>query len=100
MVRTLKPQLFVYLAGAIEGLLLARLTARLFAARPDHPAFKALLAVTEPLRAPLAALDTGQPQFGATLEYSTLVMLVVLPALAVLVWRVLRKSSGVRAGYR
>jgi YggT family protein len=90
----------VYIIGAAEGLLLARLVLRMFAARPDNPAVAVLLAVTEPLRWPLAALDAMQPRFGAVLELSTLVLVVVLPALAVGVWRLLAGAGQVRAGYR
>jgi uncharacterized protein YggT (Ycf19 family) len=100
MSQTTAARAFVWLIGALEGLLLARLIARLFAARPDNPVFQALLSVTDLLRAPLAALDSAQPRFGATLEYSTLVLLVVLPAVALVVWRVLERSGGVRTGYR
>lgn len=80
--------------GIAEGLLLARLVLRLFAARPDNPVIAALMAVTEPARLPLAALDVAQPQFGAVLEISTLVLVVALPVLVAVVWRV----SGRRAG--
>lgn len=73
-------------AGAAEGLLLARLLARLLAARPDSPAFAALYALTWPLVAPLAWLDLGQRQFGATLEISTLTAAILGPAAAGLIW--------------
>jgi uncharacterized protein YggT (Ycf19 family) len=89
----------VYLIGVVEGLLLARLVLRLFAARPDNPAVQALMALTNPLRAPLIVLDAAQPRFGAVLELSTLVLVVLLPALTVLAWRLLRRKGGVRARY-
>jgi hypothetical protein len=63
--------------GGITALLLARLVLRLFAARPDNPIFAAVFAITAPPRA-LAALDAGQPHFGAVLEFSTLALIVVL----------------------
>ena len=81
-----------YSIGAIEGLLLARLVLRLFAARPDNPFIQAFLAVTEPLHAPLAFLDSGQPRYGVTLELSTLA-LVILLALAGVAVGVLRRSA-------
>lgn len=74
------------LTGAASALLLARLLVRLLAARPDSPSFELLLAVTWPLVAPLALLDRGQPQFGATLELSTLVMAIFVPVAGYLVW--------------
>lgn len=73
-------------AGALEGLLLARLVARLLATRPDSPAFAALRWLTEPLVWPLRALDYDQPPFGAALEFSTLSMAIAVPALAYLAW--------------
>jgi hypothetical protein len=90
----------IWVSGAAEGLLIARLVLRLFAARPDNPVVAALIAVTEPLRWPLAALDVAQPQFGAVLEISTLSLVVLLPALAAVVWRMLGRGEGVRSGYR
>jgi hypothetical protein len=44
-------------------------------------------------------LDAAQPRFGAVLELSTLVLVVLLPALTVLAWRLLRRKGGVRARY-
>jgi uncharacterized protein YggT (Ycf19 family) len=86
--------LVVYLAGAIEGLLLARLVLKLFAARPDNPAFGLLFALTAPLVAPFAALDAAQPRFGAVLEYSTLAAIVVLAALiSAAAWRARRRPG-------
>lgn len=67
------------LAGAVEALLLARLVLRLFAARPDNPFVAGLLGLTQPLVAPLAALDAAQPRFGAALELSTLALSALLP---------------------
>jgi YggT family protein len=82
--------LFIWAIGALQGLLLARLVLRLFAARPDNPVVALLFSTTEVLRAPLAFLDAGQPQFGAVLELSTLVLLLVLPALVVTYGRLSR----------
>ena len=74
-----------YLFGGLGALLCARLLLRLFAARPDNPFFRALLDATAPLVAPLSFLDAGQPRFGAILEFSTLVciLLLILVGLAV-----------------
>jgi hypothetical protein len=93
-------QALVYLIGVVEGLLAARLVLRLFAARPDNLVVWGVLAATEPLRVPLAMLDAAQPRFGATLEFSTLALVVALPALAVVVWRVLGSTGEVHARYR
>jgi uncharacterized protein YggT (Ycf19 family) len=73
--------------GIAEGALIARLVLRLFAARPDNPAVQALYTLTHPVIAPLQALDAGQPQYGASLEYATLALLLVLPLLTAFVWR-------------
>lgn len=82
-------------AGAIEGLLLARLAARLLAARPDNPAIALLYLITGPLVAPLAALDRGQPPFGASLDLSSMVMAIVVPTLAYAAWIWLgRRATG------
>jgi len=69
--------IIAYILGGLTALLLARLVLRLFAARPDNPIFTALYAITTPPRA-LAALDAGQPRFGAVLEYSTLALIALL----------------------
>lgn len=92
-------QLVIYVAGGLEALLIARLVLKLFAARPDNPVVQALFAVTDRLIWPLAILDAGQPKFGAVLEFSTLVLAVVLPAL-VLSWGRWRGRVRVHAGYR
>lgn len=84
-------------AGALEALLLARLLARLLAARPDNPAFAALYAVTGPLVAPLSALDYDQPPFGAVIEFSTLVMATLVPLVAYVAWVLLRRGATVPA---
>lgn len=73
--------------GIVEGALIAQFVLRLFAARPDNPAVQALYAVTQPIIAPLQALDAGQPQYGASLEFATLTLLVALPLIAALMWR-------------
>lgn len=85
--------------GATTALLLARLVLRLFAARPENPAFAALFALTAPLVAGFAALDAGQPRFGATLEYSTLALCLGL-MLIVLLLRVLISRSRTHKGSR
>ncbi|MEI7644340.1 MAG: YggT family protein [Chloroflexales bacterium] len=93
--RRLVPAL-VWVAGAAEALLLARLLARLLAARPDSPAFAALYCVTWPLIAPLAALDAAQRQFGAVLELSTLAAAVLMPVIVCLlgIWLAPRSAGG------
>jgi hypothetical protein len=63
--------------GAGIAILLARLVLRLVAARPDNPIFAAFFALTAPPRV-LAALDAGQPRFGAVLEFSTLALIALL----------------------
>lgn len=83
----------VWVSGAAEGLLLARLLARLLAARPDSPAFAMLYALTWPLIAPLTWLDLQQRRFGATLELSTLATAMLVPALAYLLWAWLSATS-------
>jgi hypothetical protein len=67
-----------YILGGVEGLLLARLVLRLFAARPDSLFVRLYLDATGPLLAPLAFLDVGQPRYGATLELSALALFIVL----------------------
>ncbi len=79
--------------GAIEALLIARLVARLLAARPDNPSIALLYQLTEPLVSILRALDYDQPPFGAALEFSTLVLLLIIPLLAMLCWYGLTKRN-------
>lgn len=80
------------LLGVLLALLLVRLLLRLLAARPDNPVVALLLAVSQPLVAPLRWLDAGQPQFGATLELSTLTLLLLLPLIGYGVWRLVGGS--------
>jgi uncharacterized protein YggT (Ycf19 family) len=80
--------------GALEALLVARLLARLLAARPDNPAIQILYALTDPLVMPLQALDAQQPQFGAVLELSTLMLLVVVPVVGYILWYVVALQRG------
>lgn len=84
---------FAALIGVSEALLLARLVARLFAARPDNPTVLLLYALTEPLVAPLRLLNADQPPFGAALEFSTLAMLVLLPGLGYILWAWLQRRN-------
>jgi uncharacterized protein YggT (Ycf19 family) len=84
--------------GALEALLLARLLARLLAARPDNPAIQLLYALTDPLVMPLRALDAQQPQFGAVLELSTLALLVVVPVVGYVLWYVVASRRGKTRG--
>ncbi len=82
-----------WLCGALWGLLIARLVLRLFAARPDNAFVTALYDYTGPLVAPLAAFDAGQPRFGAVLELSTLALVVALPAVFLLIWRLALRTA-------
>lgn len=82
-----------WIVGIVEALLLARLTVQLFAARPDNPAFRLLLGLTEPLRAPFAFLDAGQPSYGAVLEYATLAAALLILILGYLTWIALRAAT-------
>jgi hypothetical protein len=85
-------------AGALEGLLLARLAARLLAARPDNPSLSLLYWLTGPLVSPLAMLDFDQPPFGAALEFSTLTLATIVPLLAYLAWVLLRRGATATGG--
>jgi uncharacterized protein YggT (Ycf19 family) len=73
--------LLLWMFATIEALLLARLVLKLFAARPDHPVVVNVFAITMPLITPLTILDAGQPAFGAVLEFSTLVLVFILPVI-------------------
>ncbi|NCC30705.1 MAG: YggT family protein [Chloroflexia bacterium] len=73
-------------AGACEMLLLARLVARVLAARPDNPAITVLYMVTAPFVSPFAFLNATQPPFGAVLEFSTLLVALLVPLLALVIW--------------
>jgi hypothetical protein len=75
-----------YLLGAATALLLARLVLKLFAARPDNPVVAMLFTITPPPPM-LAALDAGQPRFGAVLEFSTLALIVLLLIIGLLLRR-------------
>ena len=88
------------LLGAAAALLAARLVLRLFAARPDNPAFAALFALTAPLAAPFAALDTGQPHFGATLEFSTVAALLILIVLIAILRGLRHREQAVNRSFR
>lgn len=74
------------MAGLVEGLLLGRLLARLFLAREDNPLIQALYQITAPLSGVFRWLDQAQPQFGASLEFSTLCMAICVPVVAYGVW--------------
>ena len=75
--------IIAYAIGAAEGLLLARLLLRLFAARPGNLFVRSFLDATAPLLAPLAFLDAGQPHDGAVLEISTLALIALLAVVGV-----------------
>jgi YggT family protein len=85
-------KLIVALVGLVEAIYLARFVLRLMAARPDNPVVAGILAISAPARAPLAMLDAGQPQFGAALEFSTLLICVLIP----IVWAIVARSRGPR----
>lgn len=91
MTVSLRPTI-VALLSAGAALLGARLLLRLLAARPDNPVLSVFFALTAP-RGPLAALDQGQPRFGATLELSTLALMIALLALSMLIARVSVRRS-------
>jgi hypothetical protein len=82
----------------LEGLLLARLVARLLAGRPDNPSLSLLYGLTGPLVSPLAALDFDQPPYGAALEFSTLTLATIVPLLAYLAWVLLRTGATATGG--
>jgi uncharacterized protein YggT (Ycf19 family) len=90
--QNLRP-VMAWLTGAIEALLLARLLARLLAARPDNAAMQTLYQLTDPLVLPLRLFDRYQPRFGAVLELSTLTMLAVIPLVGYILWRVLPQGG-------
>ena len=81
------------LIGAAAALLAARLVLRLLAARPDNLVFSILYMLTTPPPF-LALLDRDQPRFGATLEFSTLVLLIVLMVAGLIVARAGRRRGG------
>jgi uncharacterized protein YggT (Ycf19 family) len=76
----------VWLCGAVWALLLARLLARLLAARAENATITVLYWLTEPLVAPLSRFDQGQPPFGAILELSTGILILALPVVAYVLW--------------
>lgn len=79
-----------WVVGAVGALLLARLLARLLAGRAENPVLHLLYKASDPLVAPLALLNAGQPHFGAVLEVSTLVALVLLLVIGYGAWRLSR----------
>lgn len=91
MTVSLRPTI-VALLGAGVALLGARLLLRLLAARPDNPVLSVFFALTAP-RGPLAAFDQGQPRFGASLEFSTLALMIILVALALVIARLSERRS-------
>lgn len=76
-------------AGALEGLLLARLVARALAARPDNPAIMILYMFTNPFVIPLAWLHSDMPAYGSIIEHGTLLAAVLVPLAAYVIWRAL-----------
>ena len=84
--------IIAYILGGLIAVLLARLVLRLFAARPDNPIVAALLGATTPPRS-LAALDAGQPRFGAVLEFSTLALIILLLIAGLVLRRIWQSRS-------
>ncbi len=80
-----------YGLALLEAGLLSRLILKLFAARPDNPSIAAIFAVTGPLVAPLRGLDAGQPRYGAVLEFSTLLICLIVPVVWYAVARAARR---------
>ena len=70
--------IIIWFVSTIETLLITRFVLRLLAARPDNPVVELVYWITTPLIQPFAALDSGQPQFGAILELSTLILILVI----------------------
>jgi len=83
--------IIAYVLGGLIALLLARLVLRLVAARPDNPIVGAVLAITTPPHL-LAALDAGQPHFGAVLEFSTLALIALLLIAGLLLRRIWQRQ--------
>lgn len=86
-------QIIPWTAGTLEALLLMRLVARLLAARPDNPFVQWLLTLTDPLRQPLQFLDANQPRFGATFEWSTLALSLIILVVSYALWHATRKGG-------
>ncbi len=80
-------------AGALEGLLLARLVARALAARPDNPAIMILYTFTDLFIIPLAWLNSDMPAYGAIIEHGTLLAAVLVPLAAYAIWRALTPGA-------
>lgn len=80
-------------AGALEGLLLARLVARALAARPDNPAIMFLYAFTRPFIAPFAWFNSDMQAYGAVIERGTLLAAVLVPLAAYAIWRTLTRGA-------
>lgn len=85
------------LLGIVEGALLVRLIALLFAVRPDNDPLALMLALTAPLVWPFGMLDrlAQQPEYGARLELATIAAMLVLllTALAAVLWTRRSKES-------
>jgi hypothetical protein len=77
------------LFGLVESVLLLRLVALLFAARPDNPWIILIITITTPFSAPFRFLDqwAGQPRFGARLELATLAAMLLVLGIAVM-WQI------------
>lgn len=85
----------IWLTGALEALLLARVVARALAARPDNPALALLYGITGPLVTPFLALQPDLPPFGAALEWPTLALalLALLGSFALWYWHSRRATT-------
>jgi uncharacterized membrane protein len=100
-VEEMQVQKLAALFGLLESLLLLRLVALLFAARPDNPWIVLIISLTAPFTAPFRILDqwAGQPQFGARLELATLAAMVIVLIVAV-IWQIryMRKTDISQSG--
>ncbi len=83
--------------GIVETALIGRWLARLLAARPGNPMISFLYATTEWMIAPLWFLDAQQPRFGATLEFASLTLILVIPALGCTIWRFVEHHGSAHA---
>ncbi len=89
------PLILAGLIGLCEALLTMRLLARLLAARPDNPAIQALYHWSDPLVWPFKwiGIDDQQPQFGAVLEFSTLMLAILVLVCGYFAWLLLSRLT-------
>jgi hypothetical protein len=82
-------QVVWYFFSLLETLLALRFTLLALGANPANPFFDALLTATSPLVQPFANLLQTQRVEGSTLEYSTIVAMVIYLLLAIAIARLL-----------